>query len=382
MKSQLRNAARCSSNLKNSCSRCVCRAYSDLRAPIPNRKTIFSGIQPTGVPHIGNYLGALQNWVKLQDSAGKDDTLIFSIVDLHAITVPKNPEILRSNKRELLASLLAIGLSPHRSILYEQSTVREHTELSWILSTLAPLGALNRMTQFKSKSNITSGIEFADSLNSLMLGLFAYPVLQAADILLYKTNLVPVGEDQLQHLQLTRSLAKSFNAHTKKQFFQSPETLLSRSTARVRDLRDPMKKMSKSAISERSRIMLIDSPEIIRRKISSAVTDSIDGITYNADARPGIANLLEIYAAFAGQSDNIVSMARDMGALSHKAFKEQVAQAVVTSLEPIRERYLALDSTSKRGKQNLEDIGIQGTRRAQAIAQRTMKEVRSLIGLA
>lgn len=345
-------------------------------------KTIFSGIQPTGIPHIGNYIGALQNWVKLQDSAGPDDRVIFSIVDLHAITIPQKPADLRRQKQEMLASLLAIGLNPDKCILYEQSTVPEHTELSWILSTMAPLGALNRMTQFRSKAKVsTENMQATASLDGLMLGLFAYPVLQAADILLYKTTLVPVGKDQSQHLELSRTLAKSINGKMGKRVFPLPETLLSNVGARVNDLREPTKKMSKSAVNEKSRISIIDPEEMIRKKIAGAMTDSVDGVTYDPVTRPGVSNLLDIYACFTSHRHVSEDMLRDVGNLSHQGLKQLVADSIVDGLAPIRERYRALDFDTHSGKQKLADIRARGTGKARKIAQETMTEVRQLIGL-
>lgn len=358
------------------------RPYSSsARSP----RTVFSGIQPTGVPHIGNYLGALQNWVTLQEQASTDDTLLFCIVDWHAITMPQDPKTLRRQKSEMLASLLAIGLDPARCIMFCQSTVPEHAELNWILSTLAPLGTLNRMTQFKSKASLISRQNaLVDSsscapadLDGLMLGLFAYPVLQAADILLYQTDQVPVGEDQSQHLELSRSLARSFNSKVSHPLFPIPETLLS-PAKRLSDLRDPSKKMSKSALNEKGRISIIDDPPAIRKKIMSAVTDSESGITYT-DNRPGIKNLINIYSAFSGQSvANVVQRFQDH---TMRDFKEIVAKQVVDSLQPIRERYHSLEINTTHGQRNLQHIAEAGTLKARQIAQHTMAEVRSRMGL-
>jgi len=321
----------------------------------------------------------------LQNNAKVNDRVIFSIVDLHAITVPQHPAALVKARREMLASLLAIGLSPDRCILYEQSSVPEHTELSWILSTMAPLGLLNRMTQFKSKARLSigqDGIEGSGSnLDGIMLGLFAYPVLQAADILLYKTNLVPVGEDQSQHLELSRTLAGSFNAKVSKKIFPLPETLLSKSAARVSDLREPTKKMSKSAPSEKSRISIVDEASVIRKRIAGAVTDSQLGVTYDQRGRPGVANLLDIYASFTNRSHDMEELVQEVQTLSHKALKELVADAVVAGLSPIRERYLDLDIDSTTGKQRLQDISKQGSQKAQVIARKTMQEVKQHMGL-
>lgn len=326
-------------------------------------RRIFSGIQPTGVPHLGNYLGALKQWVTLQDT-GK---AIYCIVDLHAITVPQRTTQLTQWKREMLASLLAIGIDPAKSTLYYQSSVREHTELSWLLSTVAQTGQLQRMTQFKEKQSQASS----------SLALFAYPVLQAADILLYKSTFVPVGEDQSQHLELCRSLAKLMNSRMARDVFPKPEGGFT-STPRIRSLRDPRLKMSKSAKDEKSRISVIDSGDEIRRKIMGAVTDSIDGVSYDPE-RLGISNLIDVYSHMDGiPVDEAVSRC---SGLSHRAFKELVADSVVRHLEPIRERYLALDVDSERGQRALDEIAARGGDEARAIAQSTMAEVRPLMGL-
>lgn len=371
------------------CSACVGRRHRSTsdspgdKARLARPRTIFSGIQPTGIPHIGNYLGALQNWVRLQDTAGETDRIIFSVVDLHAITVPQAKAQLQQYKREMLASLLAIGLDPDRCILYEQSSVPEHTELSWILSTMAPLGALNRMTQFKSKAKFMSPTSAGDEgeLDGLMLGLFAYPVLQAADILLYKTTLVPVGEDQAQHLELSRSLARTANGRMGKKVFTMPETLLSQYAARVGDLRDPVKKMSKSATNPKSRISIIEDPDTIRKKISGALTDSQAGVSYEPLSRPGIANLLDIYASFTGRSHEMAMIVEDSKDLSHRAVKEMVADAVIAGLAPIRERFNDLDIESDHGRSRLDDVKHKGKEKARKIAQETMAEVREHMGL-
>lgn len=363
------------------------RNYSSQHEP----RTIFSGIQPTaGVPHLGNYLGALQNWVKLQSSAERSDRLIFSLVDLHAITVPQKSQQLEQSKREMLASLLAIGLDSDRCILYEQSAVKEHTELAWILSTIAPLGSLSRMTQFKSKAKLISPTkdnpvqEEADpALDGLMLGLFAYPVLQAADILLYKTSLVPVGQDQSQHLELSRQLAKSINSRMSKKIFPLPKTLLSDSNSRVNNLRDPTKKMSKSATNEKSRISIIEDPSVIKSRISSALTDSISGISYDPQGRPGVTNLLDMYASFqiTSSSGTMADIVEDVKDLSHAAFKSLVADTISEALRPIRGRYAALDIESVRGRQHLADVKARGAAKARTIAAATMVQVREHMGL-
>ncbi|KAF8319437.1 Nucleotidylyl transferase [Clavulina sp. PMI_390] len=251
-------------------------------------KVVFSGIQPTGTPHLGNFLGALSNWTRLQSSAADGDTLIYSVVGLHAITVPQDPSQLRTDRLNAVASLLAIGLDPARSIIFCQEDVQEHAELAWMLGCFAPMGRLSRMTAYKSKV-----ATMASTANDEKLGLFAYPVLQAADILLYKATHVPVGEDQRQHLELTRDIAQWFNQRYMSQTFALPSTI-STPTKRILSLRDPIQKMSKSAKDPKSRILLSDSRDEIARKIRKAVTDSETTISYDPIHRPGISNLLRI----------------------------------------------------------------------------------------
>ena len=319
-------------------------------------RRIFSGIQPTGIPHIGNYFGALKQWTSLQHH-----DCIFSIVDLHALTNP--PSDLHRRKLEMMGSLIAIGIDVDESVLYFQSGVREHSELSWILSTLTPLGALNRMTQFKSKGDGN-------------LGLFAYPVLQAADILLFKATHVPVGEDQAQHLELSRTLAKLLSNRTGLAI-PMPETLLSESS-KINDLRDPLKKMSKSAADPKSRIAITDDFETIKKKLRGAVTDSIDGVTYSPD-RPGIRNLVDIYRSCTSMT--VEETLSDLGSCSHRVLKDRVAEALESELSPIRERYTALDIDSDRGAARINEIAESGADRARTIASSTMREIRDRLGL-
>lgn len=336
-------------------------------------RTIFSGIQPTGVPHLGNYLGALRKWVQLQDDEQRGDRRLFSIVDLHAITVAQDPAMLARRKRETYASLLAIGLDPRRSHVFVQSGVAAHSELLWLLSCHASMGYLGRMTQWKvpcvsrlqkslpadclqSKTGVADDADPLDASPNkpaLRLGLFSYPVLQAADILLYQTTHVPVGNDQAQHLEFTRELARSFNhaypalkdpeasSKVNWQGFKIPETILS-PAKRVMSLQDPTKKMSKSDPDQRSRILINDTREEIHAKFRAALTDSIPGITYDRESRPGVSNLVEImYYMDEGQYESPQALAHDVfgGDVSMKALKEKVATTVADKLEPIRERY-------------------------------------------
>jgi tryptophanyl-tRNA synthetase len=252
------------------------------------KKTIFSGVQPSGNLHIGNYLGAIAQWVDLQNS-GKYKN-IFCVVDEHAITVPQNPEILRKKIMEITLIYLAAGIDPAKSVVFIQSHIPEHAELAWILNTLTPFGELQRMTQFKDKSKE----------KGVLAGLLNYPTLMAADILLYDAEIVPVGEDQVQHIEFARMIAKKFNSQYG-ETFKIPEPIIVKSAKRIMGLDDPSKKMSKSAKSEKNYIAILDSPELIRKKIASAVTDSGNEIKFDEKEKPAISNLLNIYSLFSGK---------------------------------------------------------------------------------
>lgn len=326
----------------------------------PKGKTILSGIQPSGTLHIGNYLGAIKQWLALQEH----NTTYYCIVDEHAITVPYDPEKLPDHVLDAAALYLATGLDPNRSMIFVQSHVPAHTELAWLLGSITPLGELNRMTQFKEKSATQQGNE--------TLGLFAYPVLQAADILLYQANLVPVGEDQTQHLELTRDIAKRFNNRFG-DVFTLPETFINKTTARIMSLTDPTKKMSKSDTGK-SYIALTDTPETITQKIKSAVTETEPVISFTKSG-PAVKNLLAIYQAFSEEPQEKIEQAfADKG---YKEFKEALANLLVEKLTPIRERYehLRKDDTSLRltlGK---------GKSRATATATQTLNNVKEKMGL-
>jgi len=288
---------------------------------------VFSGVQPTGSMHLGGYLGAFRNWVKLQD----DYDTIYCIVDLHGLTADHDPKEYHEARLETARALLAIGIDPDRSLLYLQSQVPQHSELAWIMGTLTPTGVLNRMTQYKDK--VSRGL-------SASLGLYSYPVLQAADILLFHANLVPIGEDQRQHLEMTRDLAERFNNRFG-DTFPVPEALIPETAARVKSLTDPLSKMSKSDENPKSRINIMDSPDEIRSKFKSAVTDSEPTVRYDTEEKPGISNLLEIMSACTGRS--IDDLATEYGGSGYGIFKEAVAESVVTELAPVRAAYLALD---------------------------------------
>lgn len=293
------------------------------------RPVIFSGMQPSGDSlHLGNYLGALVNWVALQD----DYDPIYCVVDLHAITVAQDPKALRENVRRTAAQYLAAGVDLERSTLFMQSHVPAHAELAWVLSTITGFGEAGRMTQFKDKSA-------KQGADATTVGLFTYPVLMAADILLYGTNAVPVGDDQRQHLELTRDLAGRFNARYGTTFVV-PEALIPKESARIYDLQDPTSKMSKSAASEAGLVKLLDDPAITAKKFKSAVTDTGREVRYDRDEKPGISNLLDIYASIAGRPVSAIEAEYD--GRGYGDFKKDLAELVVDRLAPIRARTLEL----------------------------------------
>ena len=291
------------------------------------KKIIFSGMQPSGLITLGNYLGALNNWTKLQN----DYHCLYCIVDMHAITIRQDPIKLRKQAKELLLQYLAVGLDPEKNIIYYQSHVSAHAELAWILNCYTYMGELNRMTQFKEKS-----LSHADNINA---GLFTYPVLMAADILLYQTDLVPVGEDQRQHLELTRDIASRFNG-IYGDVFKIPEAYIGKVGARVMALQEPTKKMSKSDENKNNTIALLDEPNVIMNKIKRAMTDSDNQILYS-DEKPGIKNLLNIYCAVTEAS--IASAEREFANTGYGAFKKAVGEAVVAKLAPIQQKVKELE---------------------------------------
>jgi tryptophanyl-tRNA synthetase len=320
---------------------------------------IFSGVQPTGNIHLGNYLGAFRNWVRLQD----DHDAIYCIVDLHAMTVEYDPAALEKARIETAKVLLALGVDPGRSLLYTQSQVMEHSELAWILGTMTPMGVLNRMTQFKDKT---------DKGFAANLGLYSYPVLMAADILLYRAHLVPIGDDQRQHLEMTRDLAERFNNRFG-DTFPIPEPYIPERAARVMSLTDPTSKMSKSDPQEKSRISILDGPDVIRKRIRSAVTDSDPEVRYDTVAKPGISNLLDIMASCTGRAiDDLVSEFSDAG---YGAFKDAVADAVIEELAPLSDAFGRLDDGDVRSV--LRESG----KRARDLASESMAGIRLSLGI-
>lgn len=319
----------------------------------------FSGIQPTNNLHLGNYLGALKNWVELQNQYDA----LYCIVDLHAITVKQEPKELRQNILNAAKTYLALGLNPAKCTIFVQSHVPQHTELAWILNTIAKMAELERMTQFKDKAQ-----QHKQNIN---LGLFAYPALMAADILLYNTNVVPVGEDQKQHVELTRDLAARFNSLYGKTFIE-PEPVINKVGARIMGLDDPNKKMSKSATSPNNYISLLDAPEVVAKKISRAVTDSGTTIESGAD-RPALTNLLTIYSLLSNRS--IEEIEKEYAGKGYADFKKGLAEVVKQFIAEFQDKFNALDD--KKVKQILED----GAEKARAIASKKMEEVKSKMGL-
>ncbi|TKY84834.1 hypothetical protein EX895_005914 [Sporisorium graminicola] len=359
----------------------------------PRPRVIFSGIQPTGIPHLGNYLGALRNWVDLQNASfSTSDELYFSIVGYHAITMPQQPARLRSERSEMMATLLAIGLDPQRCTIFHQDQVAEHTELAWILNCITAFGKLNRMTTWKSKlataKNVAEGTEVDEK--DLSLGLFAYPVLQAADILLYKATHVPVGEDQIQHLELSRDLADVYNRRFSKRFFPLPQHIIT-PTKRVLSLRDPASKMSKSAPDVNSRILITDTPTQVASKIKKAVTDAERTLAYDTAARPGVSNLLSILAALKPPSssdgdvqntpqewaEQLNTEIAATGASSGQHLKASLTEAIVETLRPIQSELEKL----RQDPEYLQQMEQLGKDKAQSVARRTMSQVRKSVGL-
>jgi tryptophanyl-tRNA synthetase len=326
---------------------------------------IFSGIQPTGNLHLGNYLGAIRNWVALQH----DYECIFCIVDLHALTLPQDPDELRQATREVTAAYIAAGIDPERCIIFNQSTVSAHAELAWLLGCLTPLGWLNRMTQFKEKAG--------KQRDNAGLGLYAYPVLMAADILLYKATHVPVGEDQKQHVELARDIAGAFNRRYERDFFPLPEPQIFGEATRVMSLRDGTKKMSKSDTSDYSRINMTDDADAVALKIRRAKTDP-EPLPHTIDAlekRPEADNLISIYAALADMSRE-AALARFAGQ-NFSSFKEALSALSVEVLGRIggEMRRLLADPG------HIDRVLRQGSERAQAIAQPILREVQDITGL-
>lgn len=321
---------------------------------------IFSGIQPTGAIHIGNYLGAIKQFVELQEKA----ECFFSIVDLHAITVPYQPQKLQKNILDAAVCYLAVGINPEKSALFVQSSIKEHAELAWLLGTVAPIGDLLRMTQYKEKTK-----QFKEGAGA---GLLNYPILMAADILLYKAEAVPVGKDQKQHVELTRTVARRFNKLFGKTFIE-PEAKIQKSGAKIMSLNNPGKKMSKSV--PEGCLFLFDEPEEIKKKIMTAVTDTGRQIKYDEKKKPGISNLLTVYSLFSEKT--IKELEKKFKNSNYEKFKKSLSLLLINSLEPFRRKRKELLTREVYVKEILE----QGRKKAQAIARTTMIEINKKMGL-
>src|SRR6059058_5045126 len=326
------------------------------------KKRVFSGVQPTGNLHLGNYLGAIRNWVTEQSEYDN----IFCIVDLHAITLPIDPQELHTNTRKLAALYLACGLDPRYCKLFVQSHVHEHAEMSWILECFTPMGWLNRMTQFKIKAG--------ENLESVPTGLYCYPALMAGDILLYHTNYVPVGDDQRQHVEFTRDLAQRFNSHYGQEIFTIPEAQIREVGARIMSLDNPSNKMSKSDPNPNSRINLLDDPKTIKQKIGRATTDSSRLVTFDPE-RPGITNLLTIYQLLTGYSQQEIEA--EFAGKGYGDFKAALTERLVATLGPIQKRYHELMNDPI----TLENILKQGAEEVRPMAAATLQHVKDVIGL-
>jgi tryptophanyl-tRNA synthetase len=330
---------------------------------VPTRRRVFSGIQPTADSfHLGNYLGALRQWVAMQDS----HDAVYCIVDLHAITMPQDAALLPRRTRVAAAQLIGAGLDPDRCTVFVQSHVAEHAELAWVLGCITGFGEANRMVQFKDKS-AKSGSDHAS------VGLFTYPILQAADILLYQTDQVPVGEDQRQHLELTRDLAQRFN-HRFGSTFVVPGPYIVPDVAKIYDLQDPTVKMSKSSSTPQGIVDVLEDPASIRRKITRAVTDPGSEVCADEEAKPGITNLLRIYSALSGTA--VADLERRYAGSGYGAFKNDLADVVVDALTPIREQTDKLLADEA----GLDRLLAAGAAKARAVASQTMAAVRDRVG--
>lgn len=325
------------------------------------KKRIFSGIQPTGEIHLGNFLGAIQYWVSLQS----EYDCIYCVVDLHAITVPQDPEILKVKIREVAGLLMASGIDPEKSVVFIQSQISAHAQLTWILNCFIPVGWMQRMTQFKEKSE--------KQRERVSVGLFDYPALMASDILLYQTDLVPVGEDQKQHLEFTRDIAQRFNSMYG-ETFTLPEPSIPKVGARIMGLENPAKKMSKSEGGPGNTINLLDSPDDIRSKVSKATTDSLREIRFD-ESRPGIHNLLVIYELFTGEGRKDIE-ARFEGK-GYADLKGEISEVIIESLRPVQSRYKQLTEDPA----HIDALLSKGANKIRPTAERVLSEVKEKIGL-
>lgn len=328
-----------------------------------SKKTILSGSTVTGDLTLGNFIGAINTWTQLQEEY---DCLYF-LADLHALTVHQDPQILRDRTYSFFAQYLALGLDPKKNIIFAQSQIAQHTELSWILTCLTPMGYLNRMTQFKEKAE-----KHTKNINA---GLFTYPVLMAADILLYQADFVPVGEDQKQHLELCRDLVGYFENRHGKGIFKMPEPMIGKTGARIMSLQDPTKKMSKSDENEKNFVAIIDDAKKIEKKIKSAATDSGSEIKFDMENKPGVSNLLTIYSVLSGKT--IASLEKDYEGKMYGHLKVDLAEVVIQKLKPAREKYEEL----MKNRDYLDQLLLAGAENAAERAEATIKKVYDAVGL-
>jgi len=328
-----------------------------------SKPTVLSGIQSSGSLHLGNYLGAIKHWVADQDKFNN----FYMIADYHSITVMPDPDTLRERKKELIGMLLACGLDPNKSVLFCQSNVPEHMELSWILTCACPIGWLERMTQFKDKSK-----KIGDS-DSVSAGLLMYPILQAADILIYNANYVPIGEDQRQHVELTRDVAQRFNFRYG-ETLTIPEALIRKTGARIMSLSNPDRKMSKSDEDTMSCLGLLDKPDELRLKVKRATTDSLREIVFDPE-RAGLYNLLTIYRELSGQTEEEIET--HFTGKGYKHLKEELGDLVVNIFTPIQERYAEITADPK----TIRDVLVEGAEKARVVASKTVKDCRNAIGI-
>lgn len=327
-----------------------------------SKKIILSGIQSTGKLTLGNYLGAINNWVQMQE----EYDCYYMIANLHSLTIRNDPETLRNNTLKVLAMYVAAGLDPEKNTIFIQSQVKEHAELGWILDCYTYMGELSRMTQFKDKA-----AKHADNINA---GLFTYPALMAADILLYQANLVPVGQDQQQHLEITRDIAERFNKLYGKTF-TIPEGYYGKASAKIMGLQDPTAKMSKSATNPNDVILLEDEPDVIIKKFKKAVTDSENKVRFDPENKPGVSNLMQIYSSITGLK--MEEIEKEFEKSGYGDFKTKVAETAVAKLEPIQKKYKEL----LENKEYLEKIYTEGANRARKLASKTLDEVKERIGI-
>ena len=329
---------------------------------VNDKKILYSGMQATGTLTLGNYLGALKNWLNWNE----EYECFYGVMDLHSLTVRQEPAEFRKNARNLYALYVAAGLDPKKNCLYYQSHVSAHAELGWILDCFTYMGELNRMTQFKDKA-----AKHADNINA---GLFTYPALMAADILLYQANLVPVGQDQQQHLEITRDIAERFNKLYGKTF-TIPEGYYGKASAKIMGLQDPTAKMSKSATNPNDVILLEDEPDVIIKKFKKAVTDSENKVRFDPENKPGVSNLMQIYSSITGLK--MEEIEKEFENSGYGNFKTKLAETVVATLEPIQKRYKEL----LENKEYLEKIYTEGANRARKLASKTLDEVKERIGI-